>query len=281
MFFKIESQFLFDQTTNLDLRGESPLGEWSVIVKDTVVNEYSGQFIDWRLNLWGESIDGTGQLLHPLPDDHDHDHPYEEAHVATTSVQPAPTKTATPTNLDDQHDRPINQKPSQSSEANPAVELDATETDAASTAAAATATPTSTAASDSKLAHFLPSFGASKRTQVWIYASLAMIIVFFIGLGVYFQLQRVKRRRTSAQDDYDFEMIEDEDEMHPMTGGTGRTQRRGGELYNAFAGESDEEMFSEDDDDDEPYRDGLTRISEKDGEGEDDAPGSHLLSEKN
>ncbi|KAJ5976053.1 Proprotein convertase P [Penicillium waksmanii] len=257
--------------------GESPLGEWSVIVKDTIVNEHSGQFVDWRLNLWGEAIDGTDQPLHPLPDDHDHDHPYEEAHVATTSVQPGPTKTATPTNPDDHHDRPINQKPSQSSEAYPAVELDATETDAASTTASAT--PTSTAASDSKLAHFLPSFGASKRTQVWIYASLAMIIVFFIGLGVYFQLQRVKRRRTSAQDDYDFEIIEDEDEMHPMAGGAGRTQRRGGELYNAFAGESDEELFSEDDDD-EPYRDGLTRISEKDGEGEDDSPGSHLLSEK-
>lgn len=249
-----------------------------MIVKDTIVNEHSGKFIDWRLNLWGEAIDGNDQPLHPLPDDHDHDHPYEEAHVATTSVQPGPTKTATPTNPDDQHDRPTNQKPSQSSEAIPAVELDATETNAADTTA--TATPTSTAASDSKLAHFLPSFGASKRTQVWIYASLAMIIVFFIGLGVYFQLQRVKRRRTNAQDDYDFEMIEDEDEMHPMTGGTGRTQRRGGELYNAFAGESDDELFSEDDDNG-PYRDGLTRISEKDGEGEDDSPGSHLLSEKN
>jgi kexin len=248
------------------------VGEWSVIVKDTVVNEHSGQFVDWRLNLWGEAIDGTDQPLHPLPNDHDDDHPYEEAHVATTTVQAVPTKTSTPTHPDDQHDRPVNQKPPQASETFPAGELD---TSKPADATSPTASPTSTS---SAISNYLPSFGASKRTQIWIYASLAMIIVFFIGLGVYFQLQRQKRRRTNAQDDYEFEMVEDEDETHPMTGGAGRTQRRGGELYNAFAGESDEEVFSEDDD--EPYRDRLANISEKDDEGEDDSPGSHLLSEK-
>ncbi|KAJ5574782.1 hypothetical protein VI817_005359 [Penicillium citrinum] len=256
--------------------GESPVGEWTVIVKDTVVNDHTGQFVDWRLNLWGEAIDGTDQPLHPLPDEHDDDHPYEAAHVATTSVQPGPTKTSAPTHPDEQHDRPVNQKPPQASETYPAVGLGAEESGAASSNASAS--PTSTAGSDKNLAHFLPSFGASKRTQIWIYASLAMIIVFFIGLGVYFQLQRVKRRRTNAHDDYEFEMIEDEDEMHPMTGGAGRTQRRGGELYNAFAGESDEEIFSEDDD--EPYHDRLAKISEKDDEGENSSSGSHLLSEK-
>lgn len=100
-----------------------------------------------------------------------------------------------------------------------------------------------------------------------------MIIVFFIGLGVFFQLQRLKRRRTSPQDDYEFEMIEDEDEMEAMNG-SGRTQRRGGELYNAFAGESDEEIFS-DEDNDGPYRDRLAHIPEKADEED-----SHLLSEK-
>lgn len=100
-----------------------------------------------------------------------------------------------------------------------------------------------------------------------------MIIVFFIGLGVFFQLQRLKRRRTNPQDDYEFEMIEDEDEVEAMNG-SGRTQRRGGELYNAFAGESDEEIFS-DEDHDEPYRDRLANIPEKADEED-----SQLLSEK-
>jgi kexin len=241
-----------------------------VIVKDTQVNEFTGDFIDWRLNLWGESIDGTNQSLHPLPEENDDDHPYEEAHVATTTVEAVPIKTATPTNPDDHHDRPVNQKPSDSAATGlPTEELDTTVTGAPTSAAS----PTSTSSSD-HLSSYLPSFGASKRTQVWIYASLAMIIMFFIGLGVYFQLQRLKRRRTSPNDDYEFEMIEDEDEMHPMTGAGGRTQRRGGELYNAFAGESDEEIFS---DDEGPYRDQLGNVPEKDGE---DDSNDRLLSEK-
>lgn len=269
--------------TDLNSRGESPVGEWDVIVKDTEVNEFSGQFVDWRLNLWGEAIDGTHQPLHPMPEEHDDDHPYEDAHVATTSVEPAPVKTGSPTDAqDDHHDRPINEKPAQPTPTQPTTAEGAIEDEKLPVGNNTTATngtvaaPTTTAAaSGSYLSSYLPTFGASKRTQVWIYASLAMIIVFFIGLGVYFQLQRLKRRRTNAQDDYEFEMIEDEDEMHPMTGTAGRTQRRGGELYNAFAGESDEEVFS---DDDEPYRDRLANIPEK--EDEDDNPDSRLLSEK-
>src|SRR4051794_23869727 len=40
---------------------------WRIIVKDTNVNEHNGTFLNWRLNLWGEAIDGTSQTLHPLP----------------------------------------------------------------------------------------------------------------------------------------------------------------------------------------------------------------------
>ena len=50
-------------------------------------------------------------------------------------------------------------------------------------------------------------------------------------------------------------MIEDEDELNAAHGPSGRTQRRGGELYNAFAGESDEELFSDDDDEKPLYTD--------------------------
>lgn len=245
------------------------MGKWTVIVKDTEVNQYDGFFVDWRLNLWGEAKDGSKQKPHPLPEEHDDDHPYEVAHVATTSVEIAPTKTA-PANLDHHHDRPVNQKPTgAASDKFPIEELDSSN----GSATAPTSSPTATPSSNGHLSSFLPTFGASKRTQVWIYASLAMIIVFFIGLGIFFQLQRIKRRRTSPQDDYEFEMIEDEDELDAMNG-SGRTQRRGGELYNAFAGESDEDLFS-DDDHDEPYRDRLANIPEK-GDDED----SHLLSEK-
>jgi kexin len=238
-------------------------------VKDADVNEHSGTFTDWRLNLWGEAADGTKQKLHPLPDEHDDDHPYEDAHVATTSVTPAPTKTEAPANPDDHHDRPVNAKP-HSTATEPTQPAEATkptepvEDQKEPTPTTGSEAPSPSSSEAGYISSYLPTFGASKRTQIWIYASLAMIIVFFIGLGVYFQLQRLKRRRTTAHDDYEFEMIEDEDEMQPMTGAPGRTQRRGGELYNAFAGESDEEMFS---DDDEPYRDGLANTERRSEDG--------------
>ncbi|KAL4751759.1 hypothetical protein BDW72DRAFT_172965 [Aspergillus terricola var. indicus] len=219
--------------------GESGVGTWTVIVKDSTVNDNVGEFIDWRLNLWGVAVDGSKQKLHPLPDEHDDDHSIEDAIVVTTSVQPAPTATESPIEPSHTVDRPVNVKPTSTNSAS--------ETE--------TPTPSPTPASDSFLPSFFPTFGASKHTQVWIYAAISSIIVFCIGLGVYFHVQR-RRRLRNDRDDYDFEMIEDEDEAKAMNGSS---RRRGGELYNAFAGESEEEpLFSDEDDDDEPYRDQTT-----------------------
>lgn len=229
-----------------------------MIVKDTKVNDNTGQFIDWRLNLWGEAIDGSSQPLHPFPTEHDDDHTIEDAIVATTSVQNKPTKTQPPHVPSEAVDRPVNAKPSETAEPAPIEPPEPRppmETP--------TPIPTSTPVSESFLPSFLPTFGASKRTQAWIYAAIGSIIVFCIGLGVYFQVQRRRRAHTNPHDDYDFEVIEDEDELHAMTGLSGRTQRRGGELYNAFAGESDEEIFS--DDDDGPYKDHNPQESSEQG----------------
>ncbi|KAL4865709.1 hypothetical protein BDV12DRAFT_146442 [Aspergillus spectabilis] len=215
--------------------GESGAGTWTVIVKDTTVNDNVGEFLDWRLNFWGEAADASKQKLHPLPDEHDDDHNIEDAIVVTTTVKPEPTATDHP---EPSHtvDRPVNVKPTPTE--------------------SSTSTPTPTPASDSFLPSFFPTFGASKRTQIWIYAAISSIIIFCIGLGIYFYIQR-RRRLRNDRDDYDFEMIEDEDETKAMNGAS--TRRRGGELYNAFAGESEEEpLFSDEDDDDEPYRDQTT-----------------------
>ncbi|KAL4792549.1 peptidase S8/S53 domain-containing protein [Aspergillus venezuelensis] len=216
--------------------GESGVGTWTVIVKDSTVNDNVGEFLDWRLNFWGEAVDGSKQKLHPLPDEHDDDHTIEDSIVVTTTVEPAPTQTEPPSDPSHTVDRPVNVKP----------------TPADSETSTESPTPTPSPVSDSFLPSFFPTFGASKHTQVWIYAAISSIIIFCIGLGVYFHVQR-RRRLRNDRDDYDFEMIEDEDEAKAMNG---TSRRRGGELYNAFAGESEEEpLFSDEDDDDEPYRD--------------------------
>ncbi|TVY85997.1 Kexin, partial [Lachnellula willkommii] len=39
--------------------GESGIGTWTIVVKDTIMNANNGTFIDWHLKLWGESIDAS------------------------------------------------------------------------------------------------------------------------------------------------------------------------------------------------------------------------------
>ncbi|WEW57678.1 pheromone processing endoprotease [Emydomyces testavorans] len=243
--------------------GETGEGKWTIIVKDTEVNEFSGRFLDWRISLWGEAIDGKIQKLHPLPDAHDHDHDSSEIapEVATTTiVQPSGSKPVATEKPSDHIDRPINAKPTGEGSASPAT------THSLGTTATATAAATATASTLSD--HFLPSpfptFGVSKRTQIWIYGSIALIFIFCIALGIYFLVQRRKRLRNSPRDDYEFEMVAENEEGYPLSGAAAggakskkqtQRRRRGGELYDAFAGESDEDIFSGSEEGEKPYCD--------------------------
>ena len=69
-------------------------------------------------------------------------------------------------------------------------------------------------------------------------------------------MQRRKRLRNSPRDDYEFEVLDNQEDGGGTNGpASGKmAKRRAGELYDAFAGESDEELFSSDDED-EMYRD--------------------------
>jgi kexin len=82
-------------------------------------------------------------------------------------------------------------------------------------------------------------------------------LVFCSGLGVYFYMARRRRLRNGeARADYEFELLDDEEAEglnsgeKGAAGRKGRTGRgtRGGELYDAFAGGSD-------DDEEDEYRD--------------------------
>lgn len=189
--------------------------------------------MDWQLNIWGEAINSRKQRLHPLPTEADHAHAPndgEQAEVITTSVDLHPTGAPT-TNPSDHPHRPAKPKPT-------------------STTAA-----TSTMGADDKfLPSLFPTFGVSKSTQAWIYGSLSLIIVFCGCLGAYMYIQHRRRIRNNPRDDYEFEIIDEGDE----DGGDSsdedaagkeasalRRKRRGGELYDAFAEESDDELLSD------------------------------------
>ena len=223
------------------------------MVKDTEVNDHNGTFTDWRLTLWGECIDPSKQELLPMPtESDDDDHDVISATPSYISIGPGVSQTELPANPTDHQHRPVNAKP--------------TAAKAAQTSAMTSATPTISSVpdvppeeEDVKDAHFLPhyfpAFGVSKRTQIWIYGAVGIILLFCAGLGTYYLVQRRKRRR-SEREDYEFEMLdEDEGMLNGGAGADGKKGRRAGELYDAFAGESDEEQLLSESEAEEEYRD--------------------------
>lgn len=221
--------------------GENGLGEWTVIVKDTKVDSNTGTFTDWRLKLWGESIDGDKQELLPLPNEYDDDdHDREDAEVGTTSVA-VPTVTGQPQgNPTDHIDRPINSKVSST-----AATSSASPTDLPSEEEDTVSSPSPTASTGTNfLPRPFPTFGASKHTQVWIYGSVVLIVGFLAGIGGWWYYMRRKRQRWMSRDEYGFEMVEHDDADEDGNGGGvggSRRNKRAGELYDAFAEGSDEE----------------------------------------
>ncbi|RAR14943.1 kex1 protease precursor [Stemphylium lycopersici] len=246
--------------------GESAVGKWTVVIKDVKAgNGKTGTFTDWKLRLWGESIDASKAKPRPLPDKHEDDnHDKIDEHPAHTTSVVIPTGTApTMTSVPHDHpDRPINQKPTPT----PATTnggAQSTVTAAPSATASASATPP-----ENFLPSPFPSFGVSKRTQIWIYGALALILVFIAGLCTYLFIARRKRMKDS-RDAYEFEVLdgdEDRDDAGLLSGagagGRKKRAKRGGELYDAFAGESDEDLLSDDEGDEGPYRD-TERFNEK------------------
>lgn len=234
--------------------GEDGVGKWTVIVKDTLKgNKKTGEFTDWKLRLWGECIDASKQKLRPMPNEHDDDdHDVIDDHPAHTTSVSLPSSSPPPAiNPSDVPDRPVNQKPSTTQ--HPA----ASSTTAFEEPVSATSTP------ENFLPSPFPTFGVSKKTQIWIYGSVGLILIFCASLAAYLYLARRKRLR-SSRDNYEFEMLDDADDdedgartgmLNGAAGGRKGRTRRGGELYDAFAGESDEDLLSDTEDEEGPYRD--------------------------
>jgi kexin len=251
-----EAQTGYDDWTFMSVVhwGETGIGTWTVIVKDTNVNELNGTFTDWRLNLWGECIDPIIQELHPMPDEHDDDHGTAIPDISTTSIAPS-SQTDLPATPTDHIDRPTKPKPDASGTNTLATQPSTMIP--TSTSEAEVAEPTHTV-SDSFLPSFFPTFGFGAKTQIWIYGSIVLIVLFCAGLGAYFLFQRRRQRRQNPRDDYEFEVLDDDDPDAPagMNGhAAGKTgKRRAGELYAAFR-ESDDDLFSDEDEDEEQYKD--------------------------
>lgn len=217
--------------------------------------------MDWHLKLWGESKDASKAKVLPMPteeDDDDHDVISTTTLPASTMTlppNPAATESGTVTETTDQP-RPVNTKPTGTATPEPGT-------------AEAQNNGTTT-----WLPSFLPNLGVSASTQAWIYGSLGLIVIFCCALGLYLWIARRKRLRNGTRGDYEFELLDEEEaeglngggEKAGFVGGRKKTRKtRGGELYDAFAGGSEDE----DDLDAEQYHDrsddGGQHMSEKRG----------------
>jgi kexin len=202
------------------------------------VNEFNGTFIDWHLKLWGEAIDPATATLLPMPSEHDddnHDQIISTTSIAgtTTTLAPVSTQTSLMANPTDHPDRPVNAKPTGTTE----------DENTSTNIPAATGTPSSW------LPSFFPTFGVSPKTQIWIYGSAALIVIFCSAIGIYLFMARRKRLRNNPRDEWEFDLLE-EDEAEGLNGG-GKVggkkggKRRAGELYDAFAAGSEDESDGE------------------------------------
>ncbi|KAI9047749.1 hypothetical protein LZ554_008459 [Drepanopeziza brunnea f. sp. 'monogermtubi'] len=246
--------------------GESGAGKWTIILKDTMVNDHSGKFIDWHLKLWGESIDASKAANLPMPNDEDDDDHAEVIATTTiagttTTIPPVsiPTTPLTP-NPSDHPDRPTKPTSSAAGETTPT----------SSPTPSASVTPPS-----SWLPPFFPTFGVSSKTQVWIYGAAALIVIFCSGLGIYMYMARRQRLRNNPRDEWEFDLLE-EDEADGLNGagkmGKKGGKRRAGELYDAFAAGSEDESEGE-------YADGVEGGDEREKKlyEESDDEGRHVI----
>jgi kexin len=191
----------------------------------------------------------------PMPGEHDDDNHAEEPATTTIagvthSATLAPTPTAEPVGNPTNHpDRPVNAKPSDT-ENEIAPEPTSTEDEVTPEPTAASPAATSTSPS-SWLPSFFPTFGVSSKTQIWIYGAAALILIFCAGLGVYLYMARRKRLLNNPRDEWEFDLIEDDEAQglngHGRPAGAKKgSKRRAGELYDAFAAGSEDESDLED-----------------------------------
>lgn len=231
--------------------GESGVGDWTIIVRDTEKNQFKGKFIDWHLKLWGEAIDANKATVLPMPDAHDDD---DHDKIVETTTIPAATATAPANPAESDGDATVTpsdhpHRPTKAPKPSTTESSDATSTEGASE----TQESQATTSASSNWVSWLPSFGASKKAQIWIYGAGGLIVAFCFGLGIYFWVARRRQQRNNPRNNYEFELI-DEEETEGLNSGeknaSSKNRRtRGGELYDAFAEGSDDDQF------DDAYRD--------------------------
>jgi kexin len=170
--------------------GESGVGDWTLHVYNDKKAVVSGQFFDWTLKLWGESIDGNKAKPFSYEPIQDGDDKVPVSSDTTSMVVPLPTATPPP---------PASIAPSRPT-VNPAP-----------IASPTGATTSGESKQSSSIWSLVPTFGLSHRTLAWVYGSLLLIVGFISGITAYICISRRRQRsqfkRRPITSSYEFDLI--------------------------------------------------------------------------
>ncbi|KAJ4490405.1 peptidase S8/S53 domain-containing protein [Lentinula aciculospora] len=213
---------------------ENPLGTWTITVSDPVNTDFTGKFLGWNMVFWGSSTDTSisaqedknkyeipvedGNVFPPPDDDIDE----EEDGKATVTITATETLTGSTTRI---YTKPTNFL---STGINDDVE--------------ASTTSTSTSASSTSSSNLGKIFSSQRP----VYAIFELLFLIGIGVVLYVFLWRRRKQASSA----DYEALAGQNlAMSRIPGDRERSGRPGGggEMYEAFDGNSDEGEGDEDD----------------------------------
>lgn len=227
--------------------GDTGIGQWRLVVGDHDNLDATGVFKDWKMTLWGESLDESKAVPLPLPGESEpvEDEEEEVATVASPSVDittapPAPSKAppgapgdvVTPV-------RPVLSK----------VKPGAVSPSASVPTTVTQPLPEPVEGSPSRFAWW------SKRA-IWLYVALATILTFVVIMSGWIWIQ-FRRRAMTSRDNYEFK------ELRSRTD-TSAPETRGGytanDLYDAFRVSDDDEDGEDEDADNGGLRDSVDEL---------------------
>jgi kexin len=221
-------------------RDENPVGDWTIRVSDQGTDGHSGSFIGWSLSLWGESIDPsqTQQFVVPVLDN-----VFPPLHPDEANAHPAASSsTAAAATSTKQQSKPTAALPT--SHGTDAGEADQPAFGGANGTSSAAPSATATGQPSADDEGYIAQLGSLVSSQRWLFGASAVVLLFGLGVGIFFW-----RRRAAARRRAQYAAVAGGDEV-PMGGlEEGRAQPRTKELYDAFG-----EVSDDDDDADEATR---------------------------
>ncbi|XP_006458038.1 hypothetical protein AGABI2DRAFT_199236 [Agaricus bisporus var. bisporus H97] len=196
--------------------GEDPVGDWTIRVSDqNEVEKNNGSFLGWNMIFWGSAINTDKTRLFEVEDVED-----------VLPPTKAPMRPILPSaSMTTQYTKPTSHLPP----------VDGDMKDENSQPSSPSASPDATATDVPTAPGWFDEMSRLLSNSKWFFGALSLVILFGVGVGVFFCLRRRKRREQSSYG----RLANDDVSMAGLgnRGGNGRTR----ELYDAFGEVSEDE----------------------------------------